>query len=80
MKPTIGRIIIAVVRNKHGALVKRPAIVVQPWGDTCVNAQVFMDGDGSESNDATPNVIWKTSITLDEKGELENSWHWPAKV
>lgn len=80
--PTIGRVVNAVIRNAHGELVTRPAIVVRPWGSTpnaALNAQVFCDGDGSKANDGLPNVVWKTSLTHDPSGQAESSWHWPAR-
>ena len=83
--PGIGRIIHATVRV-HDMLVVRPAMIVRVWpgakpGEvaSAVQAQVFMDGDGSSVNDGTPNCLWKSSLQFDPTGKLEDSWRWPAR-
>lgn len=76
MKPTIGRTVHVVLRDKRGELITRPGIIVRVWaGSTGVNAQVFTD----DSNDGLPGVLWKTSLVYDEAGLLESSWHWPPR-
>lgn len=44
-----------------------PAIVIVPWSEETVNAQVLLDG-------AT--VLWKTSI---KHGTVPGTWHWPER-
>lgn len=84
--PAIGRIVHAVITDKRGNQVTRPAIIVRTWPDqdggtaSYVNAQVFCDSDGATNyNDGLPNVVWKTSLTFDPTGKLPTSWHWPAR-
>lgn len=85
--PAIGRIIIAVIQlpGTRGR-VERPGIIVRTWPDemteevsTAVQAQIFMDADGTESNDGTPPCLWRSSLPYDEKGEMADSWHWPKR-
>src|SRR5947209_17739290 len=72
MRPSIGRIVNYVLRPG----VIRPAIIVHVWSDTCVQLQVFTDGDGSGLNDGMPNVVWRPSALQDESASAEGSWHW----
>lgn len=53
----------------------RPAIIVRQWSETCVQLQVFMDGDGGEWNDGTPNIVWKTSIDKGNSKTDLGTWH-----
>jgi hypothetical protein len=84
--PTVGRIVHATIRNAQGALVVRPAIIVQVWGQSptaAINVQVFCDSSTSEPayNDGLPNVVWKTSLThAAEPGVMESSWSWPPRA
>ena len=89
MKPSIGRIVHFVQAKPVGygrdEMVHLPAIIVAAWGDTCVNLQVFTDGNNSEEcsggHSSPPAVKWVTSVTLDESGEpASRTWHWPEKV
>lgn len=82
-KPTLGRIVLAVIQDKSGATIVRPAIIVRVWSETTVNLQVFLDGAGgaqAEWNDGLgANVLWKTSLVLDHSGERVGTWHWPSR-
>ena len=83
MKPTIGRVIIykpteaeqnemkfnLVTLQSCNKQVELPGIVVAVWGESTINAQVFLDGH--------PGLLWKTSIT---QGDGEGQWNWPVKV
>lgn len=55
----------------------RPAVVVKVWDKVtgCANLQAFMDGDGGDYNDGTPNVKWVTSALFSEDKE-PGTWHW----
>lgn len=53
--------------NPLSTLQHLPAIVIVPWSELTVNAQVLLDG-------AT--VLWKTSIT---QGTVPGTWHWPER-
>jgi hypothetical protein len=83
-KPTIGRIVLATIKDARGTLITRPAIIVRTWpGPTAgevspaVQAQVFTDGNGNpDCNDGLPAVVWKTSLRFDENGESEDTWRW----
>jgi hypothetical protein len=80
-KPTIGRIVIATIKNGRGELVQRPALIVRTWGEEshCVQAQVFTDGQNElEGNDGLPAVLWKSSLQFCET-PIENSWNWPMR-
>jgi hypothetical protein len=79
-KPSLGRIVHYVLPEGPHAGDHRPAIVVRVWGDTCVNLQVFTDGDNDfNDSDPTQNVLWVTSATLDPEGKAPRSWHWPER-
>lgn len=71
MKPSIGRIVHYVHNTVHFA-----AIVTRVWTDTCVNLQVFNNGDSNGYEE----VFIKTSVVIDPKGEADYSWHWPENV
>jgi hypothetical protein len=43
-----------------------PAIIVSVWSDTCINLQVFVDGNTG--------ILWKTSIN---QGNEAGQWNWP---
>jgi hypothetical protein len=83
MKPTIGRIVLAVIQDSMGALITRPAIIVRVWGETpdaAINVQVFCDGNGrAGENDGLPACYWVTSLAHDPTGKANHSWHWPVK-
>lgn len=71
----IGRIVHFVLGK-----IERPAIIVRVWSPTCVQLQVFNDGDGSEGlNDGLPNVTWNTSVDYCEEAS-DRSWHWPQQA
>ena len=83
-EPSIGRIVHAVIADKHGEPIVRPAIVVYVWDKAsgCCNLQVFIDG----SNDVSaigPHgpaaTLWKTSVLHSEEPQL-GTWHWPPRV
>jgi hypothetical protein len=81
MKPTIGRIVHFVQKRSYGQepLVHLPAIIVAVWSDTCVNLQVFTDGQNSDPENTLP-VKWMTSVNLDEdENPQPRSWHWPER-
>ena len=72
-EPTIGRIVHYVlddVMDEH-----RPAIIVNVWGDTVVNLQVFTDGQ----NDTQDRTFWKSSVDYDEEFKEPGTWHWPER-
>jgi hypothetical protein len=79
MKPTVGRIVYYVTKDRNGNLKTRPAIVVEVFdyvggeGDPLVNLQVFTDG--YNDNDFGVNTMWKTSVPRSEKHEF-NTWDW----
>lgn len=78
---TEGRIVHYVLPDGRNIGEHRPAIIVKvwdPWQGTS-QLQVFMDGNGSESNDGTPNVVWATSIVYSEAKEY-GTWHWIEKA
>ena len=76
MKPTIGRIVHAVIKTAHGEIVTRPAIITRTWGESpCVQATVFPDS----VNDGLGDTVGKSSLQFDETGKQENSWHWPSR-
>ncbi len=91
----IGRIVHFVLQGRDHAekLVVRPAIVVQPWGLSCANLQVFHDGSNDRAKERAIAVdaphsltTWVTSATYDE-GEMRDgemhynqyTWHWPPR-
>ena len=84
MIPTQGRIVLAVIDNKWGTPVVCPAIVTQVCGNephSSINAQVFTDSDGGDSNHGLPNVVWKTSLRFTPQPTLDaHTWHWPVVV
>ena len=89
MKPSVGRIVHYVFKDRHGEMVHRPAMVVRNWAhengmdageaDDMVQLQVFTDGtnDGPEY---ASGLYWATSVHEDATGEKEYSWHWPERV
>ncbi len=50
--------------NEEGQIV--PMIIVAVWSESCVNGQVFLDGN---------DTLWKTSASL---GGGVGSWSWPV--
>lgn len=83
MKPSIGRIVHFVQKKPEGygeVFVHLPAIIVAVFGDTCVNLQVFVDGNNSEGSYYANEVKWVTSVTLDQTATQPRSWHWPEKT
>lgn len=91
MKPTIGRIVhVNVTREESGeALELRPAIITRVWSNTCVNLQVFLDGQndtvstprtnrlqGVSHVDKELGIAWCTSVT---QGDGVGEWRWPAR-
>lgn len=81
--PSVGRIVHYVIPDGRAPGDHRPAIIVRIWGPphpgVACQLQVFMDGDGSLSNDVAPNVVWRTSVVQDSSGKL-GTWHWPEPV
>ncbi len=58
----------------------RPAVVVNDWGNGCVNLQVFTDSDPEGlCNDKLPQIEWKTSILKSEEENDPHTWHWPER-
>jgi hypothetical protein len=83
VKVSIGRIVhYTLPEGRHAGQI-RPAIVVHVWGEDhpSVQLQVFTDSDKDErSNDALPQVMWKTSVEESKTGEPEfGRWHWPKR-
>ena len=75
-QPTIGRIVHAVIKNAHGVLVVRPAIITRTWGGSpCVQATVFPDS----VNDGLGDTVGKSSLQHCEAAVNENTWHWPVR-
>ncbi len=73
-EPTIGRIVHYVLDNyldEH-----RPAIIVNVWGTTIVNLQVFTDG----RNDVQDRTFWKSSVDYDQEFKERGTWHWPERT
>ncbi|MHB1681574.1 MAG: hypothetical protein ACYCYO_01920 [Bacilli bacterium] len=86
MKPSVGRIVHFVLKDRSGELVHRPAIIVRNWADEGVyvqeegvQLQVFTDGtnDGPEY---ASGIHWATSVHHDEAADTEHTWHWPERV
>mgnify|MGYP001566341483 CR=1 FL=1 len=83
--PSIGRIVHVCTTTKAGDIVLRPAIIVRVWPDgsggvaSYVNVQIFMDGDGSDSNDGI-GTQWKSSATYDPDLKNPLTWCWPPRV
>jgi hypothetical protein len=75
MKPTVGRIVEYVSKDRNGNLKVRPAIVVQVWetSEDLVNLQVFTDG--FNDNEFGVNTMWKTSVHRSENKE-PFTWDW----
>lgn len=71
-KVSIGSIVNYVLPDGRSAGEIRPAIVVRKWSDTCVNLQVFTDGDNDYPG--TNGTLWKTSVTYSED-KLPYTWH-----
>jgi hypothetical protein len=74
MKPTVGRIVEYVLKDRYGELQVRPAIIVRVWSDECVQLQVFTDGtnDGPEY---ASGIFWATSVLRCEE-KNERTWDW----
>jgi hypothetical protein len=77
MRPTIGRVVHYVLPSGHHPGDHRPAIITRVWSETCVNLQVFTDGDNDY--DHGPNVLRITSANYDADGTQPCSWHWPER-
>ena len=80
-KPTIGRIVIASIKDAHGNPIKRPAIITRTWStptheSMSIQATVFPDS----VNDGLGTTVGFSSMPYHPTGELENSWYWPPKV
>jgi hypothetical protein len=58
--------------SKHPGEI-RPAIVVRVWSDTCVNLQVFADGDNDYPYATSP--LWVTSVSYSEEKQ-PRTWHY----
>lgn len=91
MKPSLGRIVL--YRMPDGQ--DRPAMIVRVWSDTCVNLQVFTDGENDAGNvlermpgpfpggrESTSLHVWRTSVMLAPAGAEPPafSWRWPERV
>jgi hypothetical protein len=74
MKPTVGRIVEYVLKDRYGELQVRPAMIVRVWSDECVQLQVFTDGtnDGPEY---ASGLFWATSVLRSEE-KRERTWDW----
>lgn len=74
MKPTVGRIVEFILKDRYGQLQVRPAIIVRVWSDECVQLQVFTDGtnDGPEY---ASGIYWATSVLRSEE-KREHTWDW----
>ena len=79
-QPTIGRIVHYTfptdaalgINEPAGQSRTVPAIIVQVFSDTCVNLQVFPDGDRE--------LLWLTSRCYREGAQPEGDyWEWPTK-
>lgn len=82
-KPSIGRIVHAVLLNRSGELVHRPAIITRTFGhvqspDQIINARVFTDGPSDHH--AGSATIWKEMLRYDATGTKDWTWHWPEVV
>lgn len=87
MKPTLGRIVH--YRAANGTV--RPAIIVQVWNDTCVDLQVFTDGQrddgwldpdectGRDGGKATRSIVFRTSVTETASDGVYSGWYWPPR-
>jgi hypothetical protein len=73
MKPTVGRIVEYVQKDRNGKLQVRPAVIVAVWSDILVNLQVFTDGHNDVEHGN--NVIWVTSVYRSEE-KKERTWDW----
>lgn len=85
MKPSVGRIVHFVLKDRHGELVHRPAIVVRNWADEGhyvdvegVQLQVFTD-DTNDGPEYASGLFWATSVHHEEEDKKEYSWHWPER-
>jgi hypothetical protein len=74
MKPTVGRIVEYVLKDRYGKLQIRPAIIVRVWSDTCVQLQVFTDGT-NDGPDYASGIYWATSVMRCEN-KSERTWDW----
>jgi hypothetical protein len=72
---TEGRMVHYVLATGPNKGSHRPAVIVRIWTKEAPytsQLQVFTDG----ANDGLDNVHWATSVTYDESGEKQHSWHW----
>jgi hypothetical protein len=65
MNPSVGRIVHFVHEGNHLA-----AIIVKVWSVGCVNLHVFPDN---------LEPMYRTSVTFDEAGSQNYTWHWPER-
>lgn len=77
--PTVGRIVLFQLKNKHGLVVTRPAIVVHVWSRSdgeipLINLQVFTDS-GNDDVGGPDGIKWATSVHYDES-KSEGTWCW----
>lgn len=73
MKPTVGRIVEFIDKDRNGKLVVRPAIIIAVWNENCINLQVFTDGHND--NEYGVNAKWVTSVVHSENKEYR-TWDW----
>ena len=83
-KPSIGRIVLVVIRDRHNGLVPRPAIIVRTWGDPSnpgkyINCRLFLDGT-NDMEFGIELISWLTSVPYDPEGKAANTWHWPPRA
>lgn len=75
-KPTIGRSVHYFLKGKDGAVVCRPAIVVDVHSGECVTLQVFL---APWDRDQGPNARWddgcRTSVPRGTE-HAPNTWNW----
>ena len=76
-KIAIGRIVHAVIKDAHGELVTRPAIITRTWGAECLTVQATVFPDAI--NDGLGETLGKSSLVFDASGNGENTWHWPVR-
>lgn len=71
---TVGQIVNYVLHDGRNKGKIRPAIIVRVWGDTCVNLQVFVDGDNDFPHSTSP--VWITSSVYSGNKEPRTWHHW----
>jgi hypothetical protein len=78
MKPTIGRIVHAVIRDARGDLVTRPAIITRTWSDEdngAVQLAVFPDAHNDGLGVLYP--ISSAQFNDSPNTKIGNTWNWP---